>query len=52
MDCAGLIDAYLIGMSEGPSFDAAMERRFQDYLKDPGARLWATMRVGVGCATT
>jgi hypothetical protein len=30
MGCAGLIDAYLIGMSEGMSFDAAMERRFQD----------------------
>jgi hypothetical protein len=28
MDCAGLADAYLIGMSEGPNFDAAMERRF------------------------
>src|ERR671910_1749295 len=37
MDCAGLIDAYLIGMSEGTSFDAAMERRFQDYLEDLGA---------------
>ena len=30
-------DAYLRGMSEGPSFDAAMERRFQDYLEDLGA---------------
>jgi hypothetical protein len=28
MDCAGLADAYLIGMSEGPSFEVAMERRF------------------------
>src|SRR5919107_6267636 len=37
MDCAGLIDAYLIGMSEGTIFDAAMERRFQDYLEDLGA---------------
>jgi SRSO17 transposase len=37
MDCAGLIGAYLIGMSEGTSFDAAMERRFQDYLEDLGA---------------
>ena len=37
MDCTGLIDAYLIGMSEGTSFDAAMERRFQDYLEDLGA---------------
>src|SRR3954466_765784 len=37
MDCAGLIDAYLSGMSEGTSFDAAMERRFQDYLEDLGA---------------
>src|SRR3954464_10300545 len=37
MDCAGLIDGYLIGMSEGTSFDAAMERRFQDYLEDLGA---------------
>src|SRR3954454_13078038 len=37
MDCAGLIDAYLIGMSEETSFDAAMERRFQDYLEDLGA---------------
>ena len=37
MDCAGLIDAYLMGMSEGTSFDAAMERRFQDYLEDLGA---------------
>jgi SRSO17 transposase len=37
MGCAGLIDAYLIGMSEGMSFDAAMERRFQDYLEDLGA---------------
>jgi SRSO17 transposase len=37
MDCAGLIDAYLIGMSEGTSFDAAMERRFQDYVEDLGA---------------
>src|SRR3954453_14714963 len=24
-------------MSEGPNFDAAMERRFQDYLEDLGA---------------
>src|SRR4051812_37429534 len=30
MDCAGLADAYLIGMSEGTNFDAAMERRFQE----------------------
>src|SRR3954466_15775460 len=37
MDCAGLIDAYLIGMNEGTSFDAAMERRFQDYVEDLGA---------------
>ena len=37
MDCAGLIDAYLMGMIEGTSFDAAMERRFQDYLEDLGA---------------
>ena len=37
MDCAGLIDGYLIGMSEGTSFDAAMERRFQDYVEDLGA---------------
>ena len=37
MDCAGLIDGYLSGMSEGTSFDAAMERRFQDYLEDLGA---------------
>src|SRR6185295_952528 len=37
MDCAGLIDAYLMGMSEGTNFDAAMERRFQDYLEDLGA---------------
>src|SRR3954467_10856005 len=37
MDCAGLIDAYLIGMSEGMNFDAAMERRFQDYVEDLGA---------------
>src|SRR3954447_23306722 len=37
MDCVGLIDAYLTGMSEGMSFDAAMERRFQDYLEDLGA---------------
>jgi len=37
MACAGLLDAYLIGMSEGASFDAAMERRFQDYLEDLGA---------------
>ena len=26
-----------MGMSEGTSFDAAMERRFQDYLEDLGA---------------
>jgi SRSO17 transposase len=37
MDCVGLIDAYLTGMSEGPNFDAAMERRFQDYVEDLGA---------------
>jgi SRSO17 transposase len=37
MDCAGLIDAYLTGMSEGMNFDAAMERRFQDYVEDLGA---------------
>ena len=37
MGCAGLADAYLIGMSEETSFDAAMERRFQDYLEDLGA---------------
>src|SRR5687767_5757038 len=42
MDCAGLADAYLIGMSEGgmsegPNFDAAMERRFQEYVEDLGA---------------
>ena len=36
MDCAGLADAYLIGMSEGPNFDAAMERRFQEYVEDLG----------------
>ncbi len=30
-------DAYLRGMSEGPSFDAAMERRFQEYVEDLGA---------------
>ena len=36
MDCAGLADAYLIGMSEGPNFDAAMERRFQEYVEDVG----------------
>ena len=29
-----MIDAYLIGMSEGTNFDAAMERRFQDYVED------------------
>jgi len=33
MDCVGLIDAYLMGMIEGTIFDAAMERRFQDYLE-------------------
>jgi SRSO17 transposase len=32
-----LEDAYLRGMSEGPSFDAAMERRFQEYVEDLGA---------------
>ena len=37
MDCAGLADAYLIGMSEGLSFDAAVERRFQEYVEDPCA---------------
>jgi hypothetical protein len=41
MDCSGLADAYLIGMSEGPNFDAAMERRFQGSVPaqffDPGA---------------
>src|SRR5919107_200689 len=37
MDCAGLADAYLIGMSEGPNFDAAMERRFQEYVDHLGA---------------
>ena len=37
MDCAGVIDVYLMGRSEVPSFDAAMERRFQDYLEDLGA---------------
>ena len=36
-DCAGLADTYLIGMSEGPSFDAAVERRFQEYVEDPCA---------------
>ena len=36
MDCAGLADAYLIGMSEGPNFDAAMERRFQEYVDHLG----------------
>ena len=36
MDCAGLADAYLIGMSEGPTFDAAMERRFQEYVDHLG----------------
>ena len=36
MDYAGLADAYLIGMSEGPNFDAAMERRFQEYVEDLG----------------
>ena len=36
MDCAGLADAYLIGMSEGPNFHAAMERRFQEYVEDLG----------------
>jgi SRSO17 transposase len=39
MDCAGLIDVYLTGMSEGTSFSAAMERGFQDYLGDLGAVL-------------
>ena len=44
----GLMDAldshaYLIGMSEGPNFDAAMERRFQEYVAAWG-RSWATMR--------
>jgi SRSO17 transposase len=32
-----LEDAYLRGMNEGPSFDAAMERRFQEYVEDLGA---------------
>jgi SRSO17 transposase len=32
-----LEDAYLRGMSEGPSFDAAMERRFQEYVEDLAA---------------
>jgi SRSO17 transposase len=32
-----LEDAYLRGMSEGSSFDAAMERRFQEYVEDLGA---------------
>jgi len=36
MDCVGLADAYLIGMSEGPNFDAAMERRFQEYVDHLG----------------
>ena len=36
MDCAGLADAYLLGMSEGPNFDAAMERRFQEYVDHLG----------------
>src|SRR3954449_11867481 len=36
MDCAGLVDAYLIGMSEGPNFDTAMERRFQEYVDHLG----------------
>ena len=36
MDCAGLSNAYLIGMSEGANFDAAMERRFQEYVDHLG----------------
>ena len=36
MDSAGLAAAYLIGMSEGPNFDAAMERRFQEYVDHLG----------------
>src|SRR3954451_19830740 len=37
MDCVGLEDGHLTSMSEGTSFDAALERRFHEYVEDLGA---------------